>query len=271
VADFKTSDFEGKWYIASGLNKLFDTFDCQVHYFNAPAQDQLYAKLNWRVNKSDGQFYERSDVQTFVQDPNVPGILYNHDNEFLHYQDDWYIVAENPENYIFVYYRGSNDAWDGYGGAVIYTREPDLDPKFYPEIREAAKKVGLDFNAFTMNNNKCEPAPPLNLKTLKKPTDLDTLYDDVIAVEKGIVREIEIEVKEVLDELTGVEKTLENDLVSFSRGFTVFKDQVALSPKSGEDKAAMKEKAAMQKKAERVMENVGEESKGNFFSRLFGK
>lgn len=32
----------------------------------------------------------------------------------------------------------SNDAWDGYGGAVIYSRTPDLNPESIPEIREAA-------------------------------------------------------------------------------------------------------------------------------------
>ena len=32
-------------------------------------------------------------VQTFEQDPNEGAILYNHDNEYLHYQDDWYVLA----------------------------------------------------------------------------------------------------------------------------------------------------------------------------------
>ena len=35
------------------------------------------------------------------------GILYNHDNEFLHYQDDWYILAEKEDAYFLVYYRGT--------------------------------------------------------------------------------------------------------------------------------------------------------------------
>ena len=51
-----------------------------------------------------------------------PALLLNHDNDFLHYQDDWYIVAYKPNEYAFVYYKGNNDAWKGYGGAVIYTR-----------------------------------------------------------------------------------------------------------------------------------------------------
>jgi hypothetical protein len=31
--------------------------------------------------------------------------MYNHDNEYLHYQDDWYIIASKPGKYVFVYYR----------------------------------------------------------------------------------------------------------------------------------------------------------------------
>lgn len=279
VQEFSTSDFDGKWYIASGLNKLFDIFDCQVHYFNAPESDKLYAKLNWRVNKSDGQFYERSDVQTFVQDPETPGILYNHDNEFLHYTDDWYIVAQKPDNYIFVYYRGSNDAWDGYGGAVIYSRTQNLDPEVIPEIREAAARVGLSYDAFTANDNTCGPAPKLKVV---KPTDLDTLFDDVLAIEGVIAREISLEVNEVKDEFTRAEKSvfkevsselrsldaaLENDLVSFSRGFTVFKDQLIPNANATpEELQAYKEKAKEQKRAEKVLQRVENPS---FFSQIF--
>jgi violaxanthin de-epoxidase len=30
VSEFNTADFTGRWYISAGLNKLFDTFDCQA-------------------------------------------------------------------------------------------------------------------------------------------------------------------------------------------------------------------------------------------------
>lgn len=281
VQEFKTSDFDGKWYISNGLNKLFDSFDCQVHYFNAPEPDKLYAKLNWRINKTDGQFYERQDVQTFVQDPETPAILYNHDNEFLHYTDDWYIVSTKPDNYIFVYYRGSNDAWDGYGGAVVYSRTPNLDPEVIPEIREAAARLNLDFDAFTENDNTCAPAPPLRLV---KPTDLDTLFDDVLAVETGIVKEVATEVKEVQEEIKAGERAivkelfaelksldtaLEEDIVSFGRGFTVFKDQL-LNTKvaTPEEAQAYKEKAVEQQKAEKLLSGV-EKNQGNFIFSFF--
>lgn len=65
-------------------------------------------------------------AQRFKQDPQKPAVLYNHDNEYLHYKDDWYIIASKPDSYVVVYYKGSNDAWDGYGGAVVYTRARQL-------------------------------------------------------------------------------------------------------------------------------------------------
>lgn len=34
-----------------------------------------------------------------VQDPENPAKLYNHDNQYLHYEDDWYIVKSVPEEY----------------------------------------------------------------------------------------------------------------------------------------------------------------------------
>lgn len=35
VPQFDTTKFTGTWYITSGLNKTFDTFDCQKHDFTA--------------------------------------------------------------------------------------------------------------------------------------------------------------------------------------------------------------------------------------------
>eukprot|EP00854_Cymbomonas_tetramitiformis_P001402 gene1402-2004_t len=209
VKEFNPEFFDGRWYIASGYNKLFDTFDCQVHYFTSPAPGEMYAKLNWRVKKANGQFYERNDIQTFVQNKDNPALLENHDNEFLHYQDDWYIVDAKEDNYAFVYYRGSNDAWDGYGGAVIYSKTPVLDPAVEPELRAAAERVGLNYDDFEATDNTCGPEPPLKVVV---PTDLDVLADDIIALEK-----------EAINEVVAVEEEV---LVSFSRGFTVLQSEI---------------------------------------------
>jgi violaxanthin de-epoxidase len=33
---FDLAGFTGRWYITAGLNPLFDTFDCQAHFFGVP-------------------------------------------------------------------------------------------------------------------------------------------------------------------------------------------------------------------------------------------
>lgn len=91
--------------------------------------------------------------------------MVNHDNEYLHYKDDWYIIDyeydDNPTNtppFAFVYYRGSNDAWDGYGGVVVYTRDAKLPESLLPRLRDAAAKIGYDFDKdFTITDNSCRP------------------------------------------------------------------------------------------------------------------
>lgn len=40
------------------------------------------------------------------QQPN-PAVLLNHDNDYLHYEDDWYIIKSKPDVYNFVYYKGT--------------------------------------------------------------------------------------------------------------------------------------------------------------------
>merc|ERR1712038_1704041 len=106
----------------------------------------------------------RDALQRFVQDPKQPGHLINHDNEYLHYEDDWYIIDyaddDNKEGvppFAFVYYRGANDAWVGYGGAVVYTRDSKLPEELIPRLREAAKKVNFDYDKdFTVTDNTCK-------------------------------------------------------------------------------------------------------------------
>ncbi|KAL3799714.1 LOW QUALITY PROTEIN: hypothetical protein HJC23_010364 [Cyclotella cryptica] len=117
-----------------------------VHFFTETAPGKFFGKLNWRIEEPDGEFFTRDALQRFVQDPANPAHLINHDNEYLHYKDDWYIVDyaadDNKEGvppFAFVYYRGENDAWVGYGGAVIYTRDSKLPESLLP-LREAAKK-----------------------------------------------------------------------------------------------------------------------------------
>ncbi|XP_074563670.1 violaxanthin de-epoxidase, chloroplastic [Curcuma longa] len=200
VKTFNISDFSGKWFITSGLNPTFDTFNCQLHEFHVES-DKLVGNLSWRISTPDSGFFTRSAVQRFVQDSSQPGILYNHDNEYLHYQDDWYIISSKVENkeddYIFVYYRGRNDAWDGYGGAVVYTRSAVLPDSIVPELEKAAKSIGRDFSNFIKTDNTCGPEPPL----------VERLEKTVEEGEKTIIREVE-QIEEEVEEIGKTEVSL---------------------------------------------------------------
>lgn len=127
----------------------------------------VFGKLNWRVQEPDGEFFTRDALQRFVQDKQEPAHLINHDNVYLHYQDDWYIIdyeydnnKEGIEPFAFVYYQGSNDAWDGNGGVVVYTRASQLPTSLLPRLRESARKVNFDFDKdFTITDNTCPTQP----------------------------------------------------------------------------------------------------------------
>ncbi|XP_002986185.2 violaxanthin de-epoxidase, chloroplastic isoform X1 [Selaginella moellendorffii] len=216
VQSFDTTKFTGKWFISSGLNRSFDTFDCQLHEFTAAPQ-RLTGNLSWRVNTPDGGFITRKAVQSFQQDSKNPGVLYNHDNEFLHYRDDWYILSSKLENrgddYVFVYYRGSNDAWDGYGGAVVYTRSRTLPRSIVPELQRAAAKVGLDFAKFSSTDNSCGPEPPLLARIEKKVEEGESVLAEEV---RGIGRAE----KSLLDKIESGIKELEKDEVSFLKGLS---------------------------------------------------
>lgn len=125
-----------------------------------------------------------------------------------------YILSSKIENkqddYIFVYYRGRNDAWDGYGGAVVYTRSAVLPESIVPELERAAKSIGRDFNEFIKTDNTCGP----------EPTIAQRLEKTVEEGEKTIIKEVEqIEVE--------VEKVGKTEMTLFERlveGFKVLQE-----------------------------------------------
>lgn len=216
VPEFDLKDFTGVWYITAGQNPLFDIFPCQRHVFSNPEPGKLRGDLAWRVKTSYGVQLERSAVQEFVQDKEAPGILYNHDNEFLHYQDDWYVLDYKPDAYALIYYRGQNDAWDGYGGAVLYTRAAKLPREYVPALKEACAKVpGLSWSDFKQTDNSC---PKLEQEVLKEELekdatilrlDIEELENDVEVGLFGLPREInkdlQIIEKDVEEEVTFIE------------------------------------------------------------------
>lgn len=246
VKSFDPSTFTGPWYISAGLNKAFDVFDCQLHKFEfqkaAPAKaikaggqpqetlpGKLVGDLQWRVKDpvAGTNFVTRKAVQEFWQDAKNPAILYNHDNDFLHYEDDWYILAQKENAYVAVYYRGNNDAWDGYGGAVVYSREKRLPKKYYAEIDEALGRVGRRLDEFVMTDNTCKA----------RESRLEELENDVVYVETKVAGGIQAGGKSFLDEIlkdaVAVEKEIEKDVLAVER--EIEKDVIAVEQEFEKD------------------------------------
>lgn len=126
-------------------------------------------KINWRISEPDGEFLTRSTVQKFVQ--TAPGVLENHDNEYLHYQDDWFILDHGNEDdpdmgWVLIYYRGRNDAWAGYGGGTLYTRSPKVSQQILERVSEACERANVPFDKFwkTTDNSCPEVTDPLALR-----------------------------------------------------------------------------------------------------------
>ena len=240
VKSFDTSIWNGRWYISAGLNKIFDTFDCQVHFFTSPYPGKFYAKLFWRVNEPDGEFFTKNAVQRFIQDPKNPAHMINHDNDYLHYKDDWYILDYEPDEFVLVYYKGSNDAWDGYGGAFLYTRAPSVDPKLFPRLEAAVDRMGTQYKwkDFSLTDNSCKQ-PKADAIVLREKfaeklilgeeeqlaaqlTQLrNAAVDEAIKDERGAVKSIqqleklfEKFEKEALQEVSKDEKIIETDIKS---------------------------------------------------------
>ncbi|KAK8589668.1 hypothetical protein V6N12_024061 [Hibiscus sabdariffa] len=164
VENFNIADFTGKWFISSGLNPTIDTFDCQLHELHTEG-GKLVGNLSWRIRTPDGGFFTRSTTQRFVQAPNYPVILYNHDNEYLHYQD---------------------------GCVVVYTRNVVLPETIVPELERATQKVGRNFNKFIKTDNTYGPEPPLVERLEKKVEEGEqTLIREVEEIEGEVEKEVE--------------------------------------------------------------------------------
>lgn len=256
VKKFDTSIWNGRWYISAGLNKVFDTFDCQVHFFTSPQPGTIFGKINWRINEPDGEIFAKNTLQKFVQDPKNPAHLINHDNDYLHYKDDWYIIDYEPNDFVLVYYQGSNDAWDGYGGAFLYTRESTVRPELVPRLEKAVASMGLKYqwSDFVITDNTCKDQAKSSIVlreefakrlllteeeqlqqqlTILRNVAVNTISSEEKGLEKSIqFLEKEVEIferelvkdaleieKEVVKDVVGVEQEIVKDVVDVEKGF----------------------------------------------------
>lgn len=130
-------------------------------------------------------------------------------------------IENKPDDYVFVYYRGRNDAWDGYGGSVVYTRSSVLPESIVPELSKAAKSVGRDFSKFIRTDNTCGPEPPLVERLEKKLEEGEkTIIDEVEQIEGEVVKAGQTEMtlfQRLADGFNELKKDEENFLRELSK------------------------------------------------------
>lgn len=261
VKSFDTAIMNGRWFISAGLNKAFDTFDCQAHFFNSPYPGKFYGKLFWRVNEPDGEFFTKDAVQRFVQDKQDPGHMINHDNEYLHYKDDWWILDYEKDDFVFAYYRGSNDAWDGYGGAFVYTRSPTLRPELIPRLEAAMEKSKTPYKwkDFTTTDNSCK-----------------LLVEDETVLREKFARKVVIKEEQLLQEaLTAVRSNALENIDRTERGaatsIKAVEKEVEQFVDEVEKEVAVAEQGVekeLKKDAKQLVPSLGEASLPSLSSRL---
>jgi violaxanthin de-epoxidase len=138
-----------------------------------------------------------------------------------------YILASKPDEYVFVYYRGQNDAWKGYGGGVVYTRAASLPAAYIPELKAAAEGAGLNWADFKQTDNSCPPHPPRSPSLTTKA--VQTLQADA--------------------------QVLSGGLKSFGKGFTVLEQTIEAELEAGEAVIA-RDIVALEMLEEEVQEEV---------------
>lgn len=199
---------------------------------------RLAAKINWRIPLDDkGRFSPRSVIQTFKQCPNQKALLLNHDNDYLHYTDDWYILASKPDAYVVVYYRGANDAWKGYGGAVVYTRARSLPTEYVPAFEAAVSKVGLKWADFTVTDNACGPQPPPPTLAERVESAERVIVDDAAALEKTIEADAVALEKTLEADAAAIERALVADAAALANGAAALPSRVAAAAAAAEGAA----------------------------------
>lgn len=151
-------------------------------------------------------------------------------------------IENKPDDYVFVYYRGRNDAWDGYGGAVVYTRSAVLPKTIIPELERSARSVGRDFSKFIKTDNTCGPEPTLVERLEKKVEEgEETIVREVEQIEEEVEKEVEkvgrTEIslfQRLIEGLKVLQEDEENFLRGLSKEETEVLDQLQMEAKEVE-------------------------------------
>jgi violaxanthin de-epoxidase len=113
-------------------------------------------------------------------------------------------------------FAGTNDAWDGYGGAFLYTRSPNVRPELFPRLEKAMEraKTPYQWKDFELTDNSCtkqtEASTVLREKFAKKLliTEEEALQENLTRLRTAAVSTIVNEEKEAFNSITFLEKEL---------------------------------------------------------------
>ena len=192
----------------------------------------------------------------------------NHDNEYLHYKDDWYVLDyddDKDNGFVLVYYRG-NDAWDGYGGAFLYTRKPTVSPEPEPRLTEAMERTGLKYkwSDFTKTDNTCKQQEQSNTVRERYATKIaiateKQLQEQAILARNAAVNTVVTDEKIAEKAAVKLEKELEKFLIEIEK--EVEKDAVLLEKEVEKDVVSIEK---VEKDVKGLEKEVEKDVKGIF-------
>jgi hypothetical protein len=203
VKNFDPKSLIGKWYKTDGLNPNYDLFPCQSNVFTATDADatELDMDIFLRILQPEdagGGFWDNALKEHMIVDaaqkdvPNptkrtmhTSGKMYG-----LSFYENWYIVGESDGSngippFKLVAYKG-HTLQGNYEGSFVYAKKPVLPEAAVPAVREAASRVGLNFDAFTRIDNSCPIGEPLNDSQAGLGTST-TDWIDLVVGEGGVI------------------------------------------------------------------------------------
>lgn len=166
-----------------------------------------------------------------------------------------------------MYYKGSNDAWDGYGGAFLYTRSSSFDKALIPRLDAAMERTQgpYKWSDFTITDNSCklQTKDPITLREQyaskvlitteeqlqnQLTTLRNTAASNIDKSEKGAEKSLVKLEKEAEKFVAEIEKEVEKDVVAVEK--EVEKDVVAV------EKEVEKDVVAVEKEVERDISSL---------------
>jgi violaxanthin de-epoxidase len=149
---------ENKWFTRTGDKRLTlvnDDSTC-VHDGKWRGFEQ---GLKWGIDSFLDENHE-DNIGYLPAAPNnnvetkSPRLVLTLKPELMNYKDDWVVLQSSPE-YIVLLYRGTNSAWEGYGGLNVYTRTRTISDSFKRDVDRGLSKVNLSLRDLTIVDNSC--------------------------------------------------------------------------------------------------------------------